>query len=25
VDIPFKQYWLNDYIMRKKLNKENYL
>lgn len=24
VDIPFKQYWLNDYIMRKKLNKENY-
>lgn len=25
VDIPLKTYWLNDYIMRKKLNKENYL
>jgi len=25
VDIPFSKYWLNDYIMRKKLNKENYL
>lgn len=25
VDIPFKQYWLNDFIMRKKLNKEHYL
>lgn len=24
VDIPFSKYWLNDYIMRKKLNKENY-
>jgi GNAT superfamily N-acetyltransferase len=25
VDIPLNKYWLNDYIMRKKLNKENYL
>jgi len=24
VDIPFHKYWLNDYIMRKKLNKDNY-